>query len=76
MKKLLVWGCCLLASTGGLFSQNIEDYTITIQDSVDHNYYEKTAEMLELLDLSDITSGVLYERGFPFVNFERFKGGL
>jgi len=67
MKQLLIFSCCFLATTSSLFSQSIDDYTIDIQDSIDYNYYERTAEMLELLDLSDVTSGILYEREFQFV---------
>lgn len=74
MRLLLVLSGCLVLATGGVFSQNL-DYTINIQDSVGYDYYEKTEELLENLDVSEVTSGILYERGFPFVNFEPFKGG-
>jgi hypothetical protein len=70
MTRLLFWICCLFVTGQLTLAQSIEEYTISIQDSVDYNYYQKAKEMLENLDVTDVTSGVLYERGFPFVDLK------
>lgn len=75
MKQLISWVCCLLVTGQILYAQTSESELLTIPDSIGYDYYEKTAELLENLDVSEVTSGILYERGFPFVNFEPFKGG-
>jgi hypothetical protein len=74
MKQFITVLCCLLTASGVSFAQNFEDYTIEIQDSVDYDFYEKTQEILEYLDLTEVTSNILYERGFPFVMMDPFKG--
>jgi len=75
MKQLISWVCCLLVTGQILYAQTSESELLTIPDSIGYDYYEKTAELLENLDVSEVNSGILYERGFPFVNFEPFKGG-
>lgn len=75
MKQLISWVCCLLVTGQILYAQTSESELLTIPDTIGYDYYEKTEELLENLDVLEITSGVLYERGFPFVNFEPFKGG-
>lgn len=76
MKQLISWVCCLLVTGQILYAQTSESELLTIPDSIGYDYYEKTAELLENLDVSEVTSGILYERGFPFVNFRSFKGSL
>jgi len=41
---------------------------------VDYDFSEKTQEVIEHLDLADVASKILYERGFPFVMMDPFKG--
>ena len=74
MKQFITVICCFLTAFGVSFAQNFEDYTVEIQDSVDYDFYEKTGEMLEHLNLTEVTSSILYERGFPFVKMNSFKG--
>jgi len=73
MKQFITIICGFLIATG-TYAQNFEDYTIEIQDSVDYDFYEQAHELIEQLDLTDVTSGILYERGFPFVLMDPFKG--
>lgn len=73
MKQFITIICGFLIATG-TYAQNFEDYTIEIQDSVDYDFYEKAQELIEQLDLAEVTSGILYERGFPFVLMDPFKG--
>lgn len=58
------------------FGQWTPDSIVHPGDSVHQAYKQTMADMFANVDMSYISSGILYERGFPFITFEPFTGEL
>ncbi len=64
----------LLLFYSSSYSQWTTDSIVHPADSVHQEYRQRMIEMYEHVDLSQVPSGILYDRGIPFITFEPFQG--
>jgi hypothetical protein len=76
MKKSLAFLAFILSINMVSFGQWTTDSIIHPADSIHDAYRERMAEMFEHVDLSEVPSGILYDRGFPFIILDPFRGEL
>ena len=70
-KNLLLGLLCLFVGSVKSYSQFEKPL-----DSVETAYFNTLNEIFDGIDMTYVESGVLYERGFPFITFEPFIGEL
>lgn len=76
MKKILFFIPLIFIIGANSFAQWTPDSIVHPGDSVHQAYKQTMADMFANVDMSYVPSGVLYDRGFPFITFEPFKGEL
>ncbi|MBK9190183.1 MAG: hypothetical protein IPM77_01090 [Crocinitomicaceae bacterium] len=72
MKSLFFIG--LILSLNSIYAQWTTDSIIHSADSVHQAYKQRMIDMYEHVDLTQVPSGILYDRGIPFITFEPFQG--
>jgi len=70
-KQLVLGILCLIGNPFSSFSQFEKPL-----DSLETTYFNTLNEIFDGIDMTYVESGVLYERGFPFITFEPFIGEL
>lgn len=73
MKKIVALAI-IIACSNMVIGQWTTDSIVHPADSVHQAYRLRMIEMYEHVDLSQVPSGILYDRGIPFITFEPFQG--
>jgi hypothetical protein len=76
MKKILALFLFILSMNIVSFCQWTTDSIIHPADSIHDAYRARMAQMFEHVDLNEVPSGILYDRGFPFITLNPFRGEL
>ena len=75
MKTQFLLGLVFLCLNFKGFTQTIPAYD-PATDATDIAYQNRMSAIFENVDLTQVPSGILYERGFPFIAIEAFTGKL
>jgi len=75
MKTQILLSLVLLCLNFKGFAQTIPAYN-SATDATDIAYQNRMNEIFGNVDLTQVPSGILYERGFPFIAIEAFTGKL
>ena len=74
MKNRILLFLCLIGMSR---VSNAQDFIQTVNsDSINDAYYAKMDDIFENVDLSLVPSGILYDRGFSYINMDYFDGTI
>ena len=75
MKTLKLGLMIIFCLNTAIYAQIIPD-TVIAADVVHVAYKNRMNEIFENVDLTQVPSGLLYDRGFPFIALEAFDGRI
>jgi len=75
MKTLKIGLMAMFCLNLTLYSQSIPD-SIKTADVINVAYQDRMDELYQNVDLTQVPSGILYDRGFPFITLDAFDGRI